>query len=114
MKKSQVPRSRRAWLRQAKVRDAKQWQPGASGLYVKRERRGGRKRELIIGTLRSAGGVMLDPAVAYAYELRRALRPPVPGYARGVCRRIDPTTGEVIGLIDPITRVETPVSPARP
>lgn len=43
--------------------------------------------------------------------LRLALTPrPIGWVPHGVCRRLDPTTGRVIALIDPITRQETPVA----
>lgn len=73
-----------------------------------------RKRAVVIGTLPTSGQVLSDPAVDVAYDIRRALRVRSEGYRTGACRRIDPVTGQVIGLIDPVTRIETVVNPAEP
>lgn len=48
-----------------------------------------------------------NPDLVMASILKRGLARSPDSWRSGVCRRIDPQTGQVIGLIDPWTREET-------
>ena len=103
-----MSRTRREFAAASRMRGAtlrENAKVGASHLFMQRVRSAsGRKVAVEFGMVGALIGK--DPRYVVAEYLRRGLARSTASYLAGVCRRIDPKTGEVIGLIDPVTREE--------
>lgn len=66
------------------------------------------RRYATFAVLPGQTGTSYDPGIAVAHWLRRRLHS---ARVAELCRVLDPTTGAVVGTIDPITRRFTRVAP---
>lgn len=69
----------------------------------------GRRTGVVIGTTGFKGGLSRNPGDHLAWRIRNALAVRRPEESHGPCRVYDPTTGQLVSLIDPATRQRIPV-----